>query len=341
MVVLGDFNITMNHPDMVTFANEQNFTHLIKKNTCFKGVNGSIIDLILTNRKFNFKHSSTFETGLSDHHHLILSMMKTSFRNEDPKSFVYRDFEKFTIEKLKADVTPFLQSSNNNYQNFENEIVKALDKNAPKKRKTFRGNHKPHVNKTLRKAIMKRSKLKNKANKSQLSIDFSNYKRQRNLVTRLNKQCKIDYFNNIMDTSITSKPFWNTCKPYFSNKHSKGDSKIMLIENDEVVVDNKCIANIFNSYFESITDALGLFKWPIKVKEENCNSIEMIVKAFSSHPSVIKIKSSITIKEKFLFKPVDENIVRKVINKLSSKKIISGEIPTFLLILFSKNYCVA
>ena len=52
-----------------------NLFNLIKTNTCFKG-KGTSIDLILTNRKYCFKHSSTFETGLSDHQHLVYSMLK-------------------------------------------------------------------------------------------------------------------------------------------------------------------------------------------------------------------------------------------------------------------------
>ena len=43
-----------------------------------------------------------------------------------------------------------------NYLEFEKNFVETLNKHAPKKTKTFRGNHKPHINKTLRKAIMKR-----------------------------------------------------------------------------------------------------------------------------------------------------------------------------------------
>ena len=44
--------------------------------------------------------------------------------------------------------------------------VRVLNSHAPKKVKVLRGNRKPHLNKKLRKAIMERSKLKNKANKS-------------------------------------------------------------------------------------------------------------------------------------------------------------------------------
>ena len=45
---------------------------------------------------------------------------------------------------------------------------------APKKVKILRGNHKPHCNKNLRKAIMKRSRLKNKANRSKDPVDIAN-----------------------------------------------------------------------------------------------------------------------------------------------------------------------
>ena len=46
------------------------------------------------------------------------------------------------------------------YSNFEKAFIATLNKHAPKKIKTFQGNQKSHINKTLRKAIMKRSQLK-------------------------------------------------------------------------------------------------------------------------------------------------------------------------------------
>ena len=70
------------------------------------------------------------------------------------------------------------------------EFIDTLNKHAPKKIKTFRGNQKRHINKTLRKAIMKRSQLKNKANKTRNVTDVSNYKSQRNYIVKLNNQCK-------------------------------------------------------------------------------------------------------------------------------------------------------
>ena len=66
------------------------------------------------------------------------------------------------------------------YSDFETKFIDTLNKHAPKKIKTFRGNQKPHINKTLRKAIVKRSQLKNKGSKTGNATDVSNYKRQRN-----------------------------------------------------------------------------------------------------------------------------------------------------------------
>ena len=44
--------------------------------------------------------------------------------------------------------------------------METFGKNAPKKIKIFRRNHKPHIKKTPRKAIMKSSQLQNKATKT-------------------------------------------------------------------------------------------------------------------------------------------------------------------------------
>ena len=59
---------------------------------------------------------------------------------------------------------------------------------------------------------MKRSRLKNKANKTKKPIDISNFKKQRN------------------------KPFWVNCNPYFSNKYSKADTDIVLNENGDLIL---------------------------------------------------------------------------------------------------------
>ena len=117
------------------------------------------------------------------------------------------------------------------------KIVKSSIRPA-KKIKTFRGSQKPHTNKTPRKAIMKRLQLKNKANKTRNATGILNYKKQRNYVVKLNNQSKKDHFDRL-NPKKDSKPFWKSCKPYISNKHSFGDWKIALSENGKFLTDNK------------------------------------------------------------------------------------------------------
>ena len=53
---------------------------------------------------------------------------------------------------------------------------------------------------------MKRSKLKNKANKTKTPLDIMNCKKQRNYMTKLNKTAKLEYFNNLK-LGQDNKPF--------------------------------------------------------------------------------------------------------------------------------------
>ena len=65
---MGDFNAQPLDSAMKDFIKVNGSINLIKGNTYFKG-RGSYIDLILTNRRFSFKHSNSYETCISDHHH--------------------------------------------------------------------------------------------------------------------------------------------------------------------------------------------------------------------------------------------------------------------------------
>ena len=193
------------------------------------------------------------------------------------------------------------------YSGFEKKIIDTLNKHAPKKIKTFRGNQKPHINKTLGKAIMERSQLKNKANKTRNATDTLNYKKQRNYVVKLNNQCKKDNFDSL-NPEKDSKRFWKSCKTCFSNKHSFGDSKIALNENGEFLTENNKIAKTFNSFFETVTDSLNLFSWPSKANVCD-DKFQGIIHNFSNHPSILKIKEKVQLNKRCSFQHVSEATV--------------------------------
>ena len=188
-VILGYFNINPAKPKMNMFLSIENLSNLIKESTCLNEA-GSCINLMLKNSKYCFQYSSSIETGLSDHHHMIFSMMKTKLPLEEPKRLVHRSFQRFNSHYFEEELSSKLDISNKDFTFFGNNFVNVLNKNAPKTAKILTGNHKPHVSKSLRLAITKRFRLRNKANKIQLPSDKQNYKKQTNLVTKLNKQFK-------------------------------------------------------------------------------------------------------------------------------------------------------
>ena len=121
-----------NSPILISFMQCLNLFNIIKPNTCFKS-NGACIELILTNRKYCFKHSSTLETGLSDHHHLIYSMLNTTLKAEEPKLYEYRDYKKFDSTAFHTDLQSKLEEGPKIYRNFEETFVRVLDAHAPTK----------------------------------------------------------------------------------------------------------------------------------------------------------------------------------------------------------------
>ena len=185
------------------------------------------------------------------------------------------------------------------------------------------------------KAIMKRQQLRNKAEKTRNVTDGSHYKKQRNYVVKLYNQSKKDHLDRV-NAKKESKPFWKSCKLYFSNKHSFGESKIALSENGEFLTENNKIAKTFNSFFETVTDSLNLFSWSSKVNVCD-DKVQGIIHNFSNHPSILKIKKKVQLNKRFSFQHVSEATVRKVVKNLPSDKAYTCGIP--IKILKESKFC--
>ena len=255
-------------------------------------------------------------------------MLNSCFQNTEPKLLNYRYFKSFLLQAFEEDLSEALIDCGDSYDKFEYIFTSKLNKHAPKKRKWVRGNHKPLINKELRKAIMKRSRLKNKANKTKKPTDIRNFKKQRNYVVNMNKQAKIEYFNSY--NSAGSKPFWINCKPYF---YSKADSDIVLNENGNLILKNEEIAKTFNDYFSAIVDNLNLHHWEDKTSPPSSTSdkINDIIKNYEKHPSICNIKTKYRGISNFSFRSVSVEEVKKIIHDLETNKAVGGQIPTKIL----------
>ena len=82
-------------------------------------------------------------------------MLKTCFKREESKHFIYHDYKNFNDINFRIELENKLEECPKHYEHFENTFANILDSHAPRKTKVLRGNHKPNVDKNLRKAIMK------------------------------------------------------------------------------------------------------------------------------------------------------------------------------------------
>lgn len=331
VIIMGDFNCDPKAPAMVTFLTEHELFNHMHQNTCWKSSNGTCIDLILSNQKFSLQKTGTFETGLSDHHSLVYTILKTTYQKLPPKTLSYRSYKYFNHEQFCKELwNSFSNTVISCYDNFDDIFMAVLDRLAPLKFKVVRGNQSPHLNRNLSKAIMIRSRLKSIANKTRTMRDWQAYKRQRNYVVNLNKMARRNYFNHLETApSSGSKKFWTFCKPLFSNKSNSSD-RIILTENNNIVSDDLTIASVFNSYFNSITQELNLQTWNCGSSILFKNPVQAAIYRYQSHPSVLNIKSKTLYQDLFFFKAVTETEVQKLIAKLDSRKKTSGGVPTRL-----------
>ena len=127
-------------------------------------------------------------------------------KNYPLKRLFYRSYKHIDTGKFLSELDYLLSEGNIClYSDFEYVLKSLVDKYAPLKTKILRGNNSPHMSKDLRKAIMKRSRLKSLAIRTNKNDDWANYKVQRNLVVNLNKKAKKSLFENVGEVSGQKK----------------------------------------------------------------------------------------------------------------------------------------
>ena len=131
-----------------------------------------------------------------------------SFQKLQSKIINYRDYKNFDNEKFRSDIFK-INLNTTDPEGFMKTVFHIFNKHAPIKRKYIRANEAPFMTRDLHKAIMKRSKLRNKFLKSRSLSERKNYTSQSNLCKKLLKSTKRTYFNNLDIRKVTdNQTFW-------------------------------------------------------------------------------------------------------------------------------------
>ena len=337
IIILGDFNCEMKEESMNTFCNTYNLKCLVKEKTCFKNIhNPSCIDLILTNKPRYFQNTCVIETGLSDFHKLTLTIMKSEFIKQLPKIMHYRNYKYFDNTKFQNDLMFAISKIGLNIitcEQFEKVFMDTLNKHAPSKIRYVRANNSPFLNKNIYKAIMVRSRLRNKYLKLKTYESREEYKKQRNLCVGLIRDAKKQFYENLNPKSIRdTKRFWSVVKPCFSDKTHDRNS-ITLLEKNEIINEPAKCAQIFNDYFIDAVEKLEIDRTlHINVNQGIKNKVDQCIDMFKNHPSILMINTKGFSKENFSFKHVSAGTVLEIINSIDSSKAYQKDnIPPTIL----------
>ena len=178
------------------------------------------------------------------------------------------------------------------------------------------------MNKELSKAIMEKSRLRNRHLKHPSRENFLAYKNIKNKCNNLLKQSKKKYIKDISNKgAATSKSFWNTVKPFITHKGIQTNENIIIeveknerievqglhekvdIRTKDLIKNGKILVEMFNKYYTNIVEkksglALKHLGNPLDPKFDE-KTIREIIKNYQNHLSIIKIKEIVKEKKHF------------------------------------------
>ena len=136
---MGDFNVDVKEVSLHLFYNQYKLRSLNKDPACYKNIdNPSSIDLLLTNSAKSFESSCTIETGFSDFHKLVVTVLNEKHERMPPKITQYRDYKKFDYAIFNNNLrkqTENLNFSELDFATIRKIFMEIFDKFAPLKKK--------------------------------------------------------------------------------------------------------------------------------------------------------------------------------------------------------------
>ena len=114
------------------------------------------------------------------------------------------------------------------------------------------------MNKFLKKAHMKRSRLRDIYVKNKTDTNRIVCIKQRDYCVSLLPKTKKDYYANLNEKDVAdNEQFWRTAKPLLSDK-VKSSEKITLIEGEEIINEDGENAEILNTFFSNAVKNLKI-----------------------------------------------------------------------------------
>ena len=309
--ILGDLNCDYDNNKQTlssvikNFCTTYHFQQLISEKTRVTESSSTLIDLILTNSK-HVSLSGVDDIGISDHC-LVFTERKLRKDKFGARTVTTRSFKHFSSEDFLTDLERCDWSSviyNDNLdsasENFNKILLSVADKHAPLKTHRVRNNQEAWIDDNFLFEIKERDYLKKTASITKNPNDWDAFKKKRNYCNRLKKHLKSQHFSKVLnDNKSNGKKLWNHIRNLLP-KNSSENINSLKGDHNEILTENKDMANRFNNFFKTIGSKLA-----------------------SKFPSVNSDEINIPINQNvFSFKRVSPETVSKIISSLENNKAV-------------------
>ena len=328
--IMGDININMTCErdskcirDTMEIVGLQN---VIKEPTCFKSELGTLIDVILTSNARRLHSVINTMSDVSDFHNLIGFSTKIKIPKKSQREIVYRSYKHFSEAAFKSDVenAPYhvadiFDELDDKYWFHERLLFNITNEHAPLKKRKPVQRPVPFMNAKLRKAQFHKSMMRNKYfRKGRTRQQWEQYRKSRNYCAKVRAQSMTTYFLERCSQSNKSenpKVFWNTMKPFITDKGRAQQNCITLEINNKIVNDPNTVAEEFNNYFCNVASEIGN---PDVLTEYE--SIDQMCHSYRDHPSIKNIIACNSESANFDFKETTRDDVYKIMKNMNPKK---------------------
>ena len=266
---------------------------------------------------------------------MVLTMLRVQFKKLKPIQITYRDYRKFDQTQFLEDLSdaPFhlCEALANHDPSLAHDLLvkiftEKVDKYAPLKKRHLKGNHVPFMTKEYSKAIMTKSRLRHKYNKTRTSGNWNAYEKQRNLCTSLSRKNIKRHFENLtFEDQSGNRSFWKAIKPYLPNNGKVSNDNFILYENSELISDEKDVAEVLNDFYINIVEqTTGETHVSFSAKSESnsgSDDIQIITDRYENHPSILRIKEQMNdINTNFEFQQATEAETASYLTSFNPKK---------------------
>ena len=139
--------------------------------------------------------------------------------------------------------------------------------------------------------------------------------------------------------SSNNKQFWDSVKPFLTNKSSLSSDSITINDKDRFIDDEEELVKIFNNYLINIVEKTS--GKPVENSfenyDDNFEAVLKIIKNYEKHQSILEIRKNLKLTETFKIPKAEVSNIKKLLKNINIKKAAGPDTILPNLVKLSAN----